>query len=409
MYGNDLKTSKSLRAYERGLLKTSYNKYSKREHLPLRDKVKSCLGLEKLEKCYNAGDGIHEDNGYLNAVHTIFVREHNRVAKNLLFWNPYWDDETTFQEARRVVIAEFQNIVYAEFLPLLVGQNVARQFDLLPSYDGYFMGYDWKINPNTQNEFTFAARYGHTLIKNWQMRADKDYETYSNKTCDYYIFNPELPEYGGGLDSLMRDALADWSYYPTSQVNDRMNNWLAKDMFYKETGNKRFSLPAFNIQRGRDHGVAPYAVYRELCGLNRPYSFEDLKNIPKDVVHQLKKVYKSVEDIDLWTGVVSEYPLDGAAVGATGACILAKGFRDWKYGDRWWFENGQDSHIKFTPQQLDEIKSTSLARIICDNVDVDYVQELALLWPNDKYNKWKDCKKVDGIDFSRWQEVRQEY
>jgi peroxidase len=321
VYGNDAKMNREVRTFKNGKLKTSYNKYSKREQLPYRDGVQSCLGLGYCKKCSFAGDSRHEDNGFLNAIHTIFVREHNRVAKKLLYWNPYWDDETTFQEARRIVIAEYQNIVYAEFLPLLVGEKVARQFDLIPNEDGYFMGYDYKVNPNTYNEFSVAAaRYGHTLVKNWQLRADVDYNIQSNRTVDHYLFNPELPEYGGGIESMVRAAMFDFSYYPTSQVNDYLNNHLAKNIFYKETGNKQFSLPALNIQRGRDHGVQPYVVYREMCGLSRPYSFEDLTNMPKNVINQLRKVYKSVEDIDLWTGMVSEYPLENAAVGPTQAC-----------------------------------------------------------------------------------------
>ena len=85
---------------------------------------------------------------------------------------------------------------------------------------------------------------------------------------------------------------------------------------------------------------------------------------------------------------------------------MAKGFRDWKYADRWWFENGIDKKIKFTPPQLDEIRSTSFSRLLCDNVDLYYVQELAFLWPNEEYNPWTDCKKIDGINFSKWAEKK---
>jgi peroxidase len=123
-------------------------------------------------------------------MHTLMAREHNRVAKGLAGVNPHWDDETLFQEARRIVIAEIQHITYNEFLPILLGKDVMEKFGLLLEKDvstgfasipslplpslrnleikilqNFWDGYDPDVNPGVIDAFASAAfRFGHSLL-----------------------------------------------------------------------------------------------------------------------------------------------------------------------------------------------------------------------------------------------------
>lgn len=54
-------------------------------------------------------------------MHMLFLREHNRMAKRLEELNPSWDDETIYQEARRIMAAVVQHITYNEWMPLILG------------------------------------------------------------------------------------------------------------------------------------------------------------------------------------------------------------------------------------------------------------------------------------------------
>ena len=75
------------------------------------------------------GDARVEEMPLLTVMHTLLVREHNRVAARLAQLNPSWNDEIVYQESRRIVVAEMQHITFTEWLPNILS-NYAFFFNL---------------------------------------------------------------------------------------------------------------------------------------------------------------------------------------------------------------------------------------------------------------------------------------
>ena len=118
------------------------------------------------KKCFKAGDSRSNEHPGLTAFHTVWLREHNRLARELAYLNPHWEDEKLYQEARRILVAELQHITYNEWLPIVLGTNFMDSLDILPLTHGHNTKYNPKINPNILNSFSTAAfRFGHSLIQ----------------------------------------------------------------------------------------------------------------------------------------------------------------------------------------------------------------------------------------------------
>ena len=94
-------------------------------------------------------------------------------------------------------------------------------------------------------------------------------------------------------------------------------------------------------------------------------------------------MYNDVRDIDLFVGMNLENPHDsGAIAGSTFLCLIGDQFARLKLGDRYFYDLANQSG-SFTSPQLNEIRKTSLARIICDNTDdIEDIQPLVFETPD---------------------------
>lgn len=68
--------------------------------------------------------------GSVGALHTVLLKEHNRIADALIKLNPTWSDDALFLETRRAVTAQIQHITYNEFLPIILGQQITNKESL---------------------------------------------------------------------------------------------------------------------------------------------------------------------------------------------------------------------------------------------------------------------------------------
>ena len=152
VYGSLPEVANSVRSNQNGLLKSTKGS-NHQEQLPIeegavcRGETTKCalagnllsnlLIRKHLKSALLLGDLRVNEQPPLGAMHTLFLREHNRVARELKNLNPRWQDDQLFLESRRVVNAQFQHIVYNEFLPILIGKKSLIKFGLSPLTKGF--------------------------------------------------------------------------------------------------------------------------------------------------------------------------------------------------------------------------------------------------------------------------------
>ena len=335
----------------------------------------------------------------LTNMHNLWVREHNKIAQELRVVNPRWKNEKLFQEARRITIAEWQHIVFNEWLPILLGTDYMKAWDLLPLTEGYSTDYDASIDPRINNEFATAAfRFGHTLIVPNIPERDERRRNVTRLKLRKVFNKGNILNDRNFVENNFRGLLDDdMPVYDGSFVEDIMNHLFESD----RGADGGLDLTALNIQRGRDHGIPGYNRYREVCAsaasrFGKAASWTSLASdgwMARADARNLEKVYDTVDDIDLFAGGILERNHRDGLVGPTFKCIIGDQFTRLKRGDRFFYEHGNDQTTRFSEKQLQELRKTSLARLLCDNTRIAKVQPIVFR-KADRGNQLVSC--TDG-------------
>ncbi|XP_033217913.1 peroxidase-like [Belonocnema kinseyi] len=351
--------------------------------------------------CYRAGDSRINQNPQLVVLQIMLLRDHNRIADFLTKLNPHWSDEKTFEETRRILIAKHQSITYDEWLPTILGRENCYKNKLIYKTKDYVNDYDPSVDPSIFNEFTAAAfRSLHTLIAG-NLKLAKENREFSNSSLKLgrLLFIPTDVEKGENFDDMARGLF--------TQPQERADKYYNKEITLflgRITDKLGMDLRAFDIQRGRDHGLRPYVDYRTYCGLPKVLKWDDfLDLISFEDVKKLSKLYETPADVDLAVGASLEKNMPHSLVGPTFHCILTQQFLRTRIGDRFWYENGKCG-TPFTLKQLKEIRKARISRIICDNGnDIKSIQLRGFEQVSEK-NPLLKCEDIPSIDLSFWKE-----
>ncbi|KFM70982.1 Peroxidasin-like protein, partial [Stegodyphus mimosarum] len=402
VYGSDRCEARMLRTFVGGKLNVTKHPHGAKDLLPQTSNHKDCVAPSGL--CFEAGDSRASEQPALAAIHTIFMREHNRMVSELQRINPHWSDEMLYQHGRRILSAINQHITYNEFTSRILGKSFANKYDLRPQVEGYYKGYDPTCDPTAFNEFAAAAfRFGHSLLKPAFDRLDRGYRVLSEPLhLRKSFFNSDMLFTPNAIDSILRGLATSSMENLDFAITEEVTNHLFEK---KQVPFSGMDLAALNVQRARDHGIPGYNEYREFCNLTKAKSFDDLtKEIPPHIVERLKNVYNHVDDIDLFSGGLAERALHGGLVGPTFGCIIAKQFSLLKKCDRFYYETANPL-LRFTEAQLTEIRKSSLAKVICDNSDsIDTIQRMVFDLPDAFMNPRVSCKSLPSVDLEQWKE-----
>ncbi|KAL7568558.1 hypothetical protein ACA910_002670 [Epithemia clementina (nom. ined.)] len=315
------------------------------------------LPVDPTTGMFMAGDERANEQLGPTAMHTLFVREHNRLAKSVNQEFPDASDEDIFQLVRKIVSAEVQIITYKEFLPAVLGVHAPS----LNHYTGPIKG----VSPGIANEFSTAAfRFGHTMLSPELHQVGHEPISLLNA-----FFTPSTIQNEPVIvDQLIRGFCRQRAQALDTKIIDDVRNFL----FEGVPGHKGLDLVSLNIQRGRDHGLQTYNNVRAAYSLPRKHSFAEVTS-DANLQTALKNLYGKPDDMDVWVGGLAEDHMIGAHVGELFVTIIKNQFERLRDGDEFLYLNDPD--LKDISKNIVDLDILTLSTVIKANTAAKNVQD----------------------------------
>jgi len=296
---------------------------------------------------FAGGDSRLNEQTTLTVLHTLFVREHNRIIDEVLARHggriscdngvtAQQIDEALYWFARDLANGYQAHILFEESLPLILGP------DAIPPYTGYKPEMAPFTNPGV--EFNGAGfRIGHTMVNEFTYRLDSNGRSIPAgplPVADSFFNSSFIWDYG--LETYLRGLVG----VPSRNFNPNINDALRDHLFGSGEGAvplipgvQGLDLASLNIERGRDFLVPRLNGLRKAFGLPPYRSIREISSDPEKV-RALEIAYDGqVENVDPWPGMLSEDPYPGAFVGETMRAVMIEQFTANRDGDRFFYKN----------------------------------------------------------------------
>jgi Ca2+-binding RTX toxin-like protein len=318
------------------------------------------------ESRFYAGDNRVNQQPSLLSQQTMWARNHNWHVEQLKYKYPDWSEDQLFEAARAMNEAEWQHVVYDEYLTKLVGEWAVSEYT----------GYKSDVDPSIINEFTTVAfRFGHDQSRQiLQTLAESGVVTGEFTLGQAFLAlgnGSAVTIDSDGLDGWIRGQLSALTQEIDGKVVDGNRNTLFG--IGANGGPIVADLTVFDTTRGRDHGVNDYNTMRQGLGLYVYSSFDEYgeaNEIDAETLTILKSLYgNDITKLDAIVGGLLEKHVYGSQLGELFTLLTVMQFEAIRDGDRLYYENRFADH----PEIIEAIKATSLADIIARTSGVEHV------------------------------------
>lgn len=246
------------------------------EELPLLIPERHPLDPDQLERLFAMGTERGNVTPGYAMMNVLFLREHNRVARELQKEYPCWDDSRLFETTRNVLIHLLLKIVVQDYI-----NHIAPYHFKFRLYGGQKVEREWYRTNWVALEFNLLYRW-HSLVPDDVYFGD----TPMPAPLAFYRNEPLLE---GGLRCAFEGA----------------SNHRAGHIGLFNTPAHLMRTEAASLRMARLAQLASFNDYRDEFGFPRMTQFEQLSSDPL-VVEGLRNVYGRVDNVELYVGLFAE-------------------------------------------------------------------------------------------------------